>query len=144
MILILFEYLWIIFMGQVCVNTHNTDSVFWYTQEINNWSKCSRLSSIKTISEKTLNQIFSKSMKPVIEVKHWFCCQPIAIFYFSVSYCQPSFPLFNFKLCTAEQRQKAVFKADNSLLTETFLSPPIFHSDVPRRYQIILISHHCL
>lgn len=38
----------------------------------------------KLISEKTFNQIFDKSMKPVIEVKHCLCPQPISIFFTSV------------------------------------------------------------
>lgn len=66
-------------------------------------------------------------MKPVIEVKHLLCLQPIANFLFlSACYIQSSISLFNIKLCITEQWQKTVFKADNSLPFETFLSPPFF------------------
>lgn len=66
-------------------------------------------------------------MKPVIKVKHLLCPQPIANFlFFSACYIQSSISLFNIKLCITEQWQKTVFKADNSLLLETFLNPPFF------------------
>lgn len=133
MILPLFECLWIIFMGQVWVNIHNIDSMFWCTQEINNWSKYGRFSSIKTDlrkkkpSTKYSTEAWNLALKfTYFKILAFTLSSAHTFFFFGVSYCQSSFSLFNIKLFMAEQWQKTIFKADNSLLIETFLNPPFF------------------